>query len=93
LQQVEKLAAIGLRKEKGAAAFDRQKEEDEETLRQALQHRFEQRKVKERLEAVRAEKARLDSLAVFNQPFGLSSLYILLYIVYSQHYIRMDVSC
>ena len=64
LQQAERLAAIGLQKEKRAAAFELQKEKDQEILRQALQHRLEQRRIKEQLEAVREEKARLDSLAI-----------------------------
>jgi hypothetical protein len=58
------LAAIGLRKEKRAAVCELQKEKDQEVLRQALQHRLEQRRIKEQLEAVREEKARLDSLAI-----------------------------
>ena len=64
LQQAERLAAIGLRKEKRAAAFELQKEKDQKILRQALQHRLEQKRIKEQLEAVREEKARLDSLAI-----------------------------
>jgi hypothetical protein len=64
LQQAERLAAIGLRKEKRAAAFELQREKDQEILRQELQHRLEQRRIKEQLEAVREEKARLDSLAI-----------------------------